>query len=182
MYGGVAIKTRIAKGASVEGEDRILAIRAERHREAATADPSDFDSLYSWALVLQARSPPCALLLSSPRRAVSLGHLPIDFHFSLLSSVTHQNLVWRMLMKLRRCRPWKEEQAERAEAAGADVTRREDFLVEACMKYDAAHQLRPSSLSTLYNWQGFDAISTCAARPPIELPPSFEKFRRYNRI
>jgi hypothetical protein len=38
-----------------EGQDKILAIRAERHREAATADPDDFDALYSWALVLQAR-------------------------------------------------------------------------------------------------------------------------------
>ena len=55
-YSGVEITTRIGrKGASVEGEDRILAIRAERHREAASADPDDFDSLYSWALVLQVR-------------------------------------------------------------------------------------------------------------------------------
>ena len=49
-------------------------------------------------------------------------------------------------------RLYRREQAERAEAAGADVTRREDLLVEACMKYDAAYRLRPRSHSTLYNW------------------------------
>lgn len=56
-YGGVEIKTRVGvKTASLEGQDRILAMRAERHREAATMDPNDFDSLYSWALVLQVRA------------------------------------------------------------------------------------------------------------------------------
>jgi hypothetical protein len=49
-------------------------------------------------------------------------------------------------------RPCHWEQAERAEATRADVVRREDFLVEACTKYDAAHRLRPNSHSTLYNW------------------------------
>ena len=41
-----------------------------------------------------------------------------------------------------------------------DVTRREDLLVEACMKYDAAYRLRPRSHSTLYNWARTNAPPT----------------------
>ena len=32
------------------------------------------------------------------------------------------------------------------------MVRREDFLVEACCKYELAHSLRPRSHATLYNW------------------------------
>ena len=45
-----------------------------------------------------------------------------------------------------------QEQAERAEAKGADASRRSDLLAKACARYDAAHRCRPRSHSTLYNW------------------------------
>ena len=57
---GVEVQTRVGggnRGKKKEGgsHDRLIAMRAERLREASTMDPTDFESLYSWALVLQAR-------------------------------------------------------------------------------------------------------------------------------
>jgi len=97
-YGGVEIRTRLGgENGAFDGQDRMLSMRADRHKDAASRDPDDFDALYSWALVLQ-------------------------------------------------------EQAERAEAKGADASRRSDLLAKACARYDAAHRCRPRSHSTLYNW------------------------------
>ena len=56
-FGGVEIKTRLGTDASTgggrSGHDKLLDLRAERHADAASADPTDFDAHYSWALVLQ---------------------------------------------------------------------------------------------------------------------------------
>ena len=58
FIGGVEIKTRLGTDVSTGGEgrsghDKLLDLRAERHADAARADPTDFDAHYSWALVLQ---------------------------------------------------------------------------------------------------------------------------------
>jgi len=55
---GVEIKTRLGTDVSTggggrSGHDKLLDLRAERHADAARADPTDFDAHYSWALVLQ---------------------------------------------------------------------------------------------------------------------------------
>ena len=58
FIGGVEIKTRLGTDVSTggggrSGHDKLLDLRAERHADAARADPTDFDAHYSWALVLQ---------------------------------------------------------------------------------------------------------------------------------
>ena len=58
FIGGVEIKTRLGTdistgGGGRSGHDKLLDLRAERHADAARADPTDFDAHYSWALVLQ---------------------------------------------------------------------------------------------------------------------------------
>lgn len=55
---GVEIKTRLGTDVSTggggrSGHEKLLDLRAERHADAARADPTDFDAHYSWALVLQ---------------------------------------------------------------------------------------------------------------------------------
>jgi hypothetical protein len=40
------------------------------------------------------------------------------------------------------------------------MVRREEFLVEACCKYELAHSLRPRSHAALYNW-----VSRCRLTP-----------------
>ena len=53
-YGGVEIRTRLGgENGAFDGQDRMLSMRADRHKDAASRDPDDFDALYSWALVLQ---------------------------------------------------------------------------------------------------------------------------------
>jgi hypothetical protein len=96
-FESVNAKTRLGveRGAP-NGHDKILELRAERHRDAAASDPNDYDALYGWALVLQ-------------------------------------------------------EQAERAEAAGVDVSRRLAYLADACDKYARARAARPRSHAALYN-------------------------------
>ena len=96
-FESVNAKTRLGveRGAP-NGHDKILELRAERHRDAAASDPNDHDALYGWALVLQ-------------------------------------------------------EQAERAEAAGVDVSRRLAYLADACDKYARARAARPRFHAALYN-------------------------------
>ena len=44
---------RLHRRGGRSGHDKLLDLRAERHADAARADPTDFDAHYSWALVLQ---------------------------------------------------------------------------------------------------------------------------------
>ena len=112
-FESVNAKTRLGveRGAP-NGHDKILELRAERHRDAAASDPNDHDALYGWALVLQ-------------------------------------------------------EQAERAEAAGVDVSRRLAYLADACDKYARARARplapTPRSTTTASRW--------ATARAPPRTPP-----------